>query len=55
MRIARRLYFYFVAGVSLAALTIGLVNLLELLLSTLGDALGDTASWRPTQTPSAAN
>jgi hypothetical protein len=43
MRIARRLYFYFVAGVSLAALTIGLVNLLELLLSTLGDALGDTS------------
>jgi hypothetical protein len=42
MRIARRLYFYFVAGVSLTALTIGLVNLLELLLSAIGDALADS-------------
>jgi len=39
MQLARRLYFYFVAAVSLAALSLGLVNLLELLLSALRDAV----------------
>ena len=39
MLVARRLYLYFVAGVSLAVLAAGLVNLLELGLETLWEAL----------------
>ena len=42
MLVARRLYLYFVAGVSLAVLATGLVNLLELGLQTLWEALTGT-------------
>ncbi len=42
MFVARRLYLYFVAGVSLAVLAAGLVNLLELGLQTLWEALTGT-------------
>ncbi|GBD16017.1 hypothetical protein HRbin26_00912 [bacterium HR26] len=42
MLVARRLYLYFVAGVSLAVLAAGLVNLLELGLQTLWEALTGT-------------
>ncbi len=40
MVIARRLYVYFIAGVSLAMTSIGLANLLALAMSRVADALG---------------
>ena len=40
MQLARRLYLYFIAAVSLLALAIGLTNLLELLIGALRDAAG---------------
>jgi hypothetical protein len=43
MQLARRLYLYFIAAVSLLALAIGLTNLLELLLDQLRNSVGDTA------------
>lgn len=43
MLVARRLYLYFVAGVSIAVLATGLVNLLELAIQTLWEAASGAA------------
>ena len=43
MQLARRLYLYFIAAVSLLALAIGLTNLLDLLLDQVRNVAGDSA------------
>lgn len=42
MQLARRLYLYFIAAVSLFALALGITNLLDLLIGALRDAIGGT-------------
>jgi len=42
MQLARRLYLYFIAAVSLFALALGLTNLLDLLIETIRDAIQGT-------------